>query len=583
MLRILTVLLASIGAGLAAQNGDAISFSKSHTINFYREVVSRDLAGLAIRSDGRIISGPTLTPLAGAPGADLWWDWEPLGPEEGLVGTGPDGSVLRVTVSDDGQTYATEVWAESDANHLFSIKHLARRRLVVAGSSPDATLYVWNDQGTELARVALPADSIFDLLADPAESTLLVATGNPGNLYRVNLETLIEADPSADLADRGVSLLGKVRDRNIRQLAWAPSGDVLAGSAPSGNLYQFPAKGGDPVILMDQESGEVTDIITTENSDVWVAVVAAEGNTRRRVIRTASVTPQQDDSDDAKKKESEDPAPSIMEAAPVEKFSGRSSLVKIPGGTGLPESLSSRNNLAIYQILPHEGIYLLPGGDDGELAGYDPAARRAISFAGSSSAQLTEITPTATSGSYYVMTNNPAGLSRLNFDSREQRTAQTKRINLQTPSTIGALRFNRLRGTSPEDVKVKMRANRGRDTREGWTPWIDALPRHGGWLAPGLTGQYVEISIAAKSDSMEPIELDRAELFYTPHNRRPVLQSFRLISPNFGLNFRPNNVRGSTLLTLGQVTGSSPISNNSGFEADRKALMASQVVPTPGA
>ena len=74
MKRLLALFITSLVIGGSLIADSAVTFSKSQNLNFYREVPSRDLKGLAIRSDGRIITGPQLSALAGNPVADLWWD-----------------------------------------------------------------------------------------------------------------------------------------------------------------------------------------------------------------------------------------------------------------------------------------------------------------------------------------------------------------------------------------------------------------------------------------------------------------------------------------------------------------------------
>jgi len=584
MKRLLALFITSLVIGGSLIADSAVTFSKSQNLNFYREVPSRDLKGLAIRSDGRIITGPQLSALAGNPVADLWWDIEAVSDQRWLVGTGPSGKILEIEVDASGGTFSAAPWAETGGNHVFTLKHLSNG-MVVAGTAPDATLLILNKSGEEQASVALPADSILDILIDDAQKNIWVSTGNPGSIYHINLRQLLKSGPEDSLDDRGVELWGKVRDRNIRQLAWNSNGRILAGSAPSGNLYEFPKAGGDPLILLDQESGEITDIFLSENGDIYTTLVSAKGTASRRISGSTNVTPTTETTE--KKADGEptapSPAPSIMEAPPVVKFSGRSQLFKIPADRGLPESLSSRSNLAMYQIVPYRDLLILPGGDDGELSGYDPAERRAISFAGSNSAQISEIVAMDSGSDFLAITNNPAGLSLLRFSDANAREATTRRINLLSPSEIGALRFNRIRNLDRADLTVHMRANRGRDLVEGWTPWTEALQRHDGWLAPGLTGQFLQIKIELPSSLEASVELDQAEVYFVPQNRRPVLNSFRLISPNFGLVARTSSTGNTPNMTLGQVIGTSPSANKSESERRRQSLLASQVVPQPGA
>ncbi len=576
-----TSLLIALGA--SALTAAPVSFSKDKTISFFREVSSRDLSGLAVRSDGRIIHGPTFETLPGNSVEDLWWDIEPWQDFTWLVGSGPNGKVLKVEIDESQDSYSAEVWAETKSSQIFTVKSVSGDR-VIGGGAPKAAVYLWAENGELLQSINLPGDSVLDILPNETGDTVWVATGNPGEVYQIDLESFAASSIGESLEERGIQLKGSIRDRNVRRLAWGENGVLLAGSSPSGNIYEFPLSGGTPTILVDQESGEVTDIHVSNTGDVYATVVVSGGTTTRRVTRATNLGAEDPTAEKTDNKPETVPAPSIMEAPPpVEKFDGRSSLYRIPGGIGLPEAVSSRNNLAMYQIASYQDQLLLAGGDDGELVGYDPAERRAISYPGSNSAQLTELVQIPTSNQFLVMTNNPAGLSRLDFSNQGKRLVKTQRINLQTPSEIGLLRFNRLRDVNAAEITIRMRANRGRDAREGWTPWVEASHENGGWRAPGiLLGQYVELEIELPASLSEKAQLDQAKLYYLPQNRRPVLQSFRLISPNFGLDVRGPASPATTNLNLGQVIGSSPSPNKPEGERRRQVLLSSPVVPQPG-
>ena len=137
-----------------------------------------------------------------------------------------------------------------------------------------------------VARTQLPVDSIFDLLALGSE-TVLVATGNPGRIYRVDLARFAAAGVGDNrvsdrdaLADRGVTLFGQIRDRNVRRITVMTDGRIAAGSSPRGIIYAFPrdpatapaadpALGGAPVILLENRDAEVTDLLPEENGDLF--------------------------------------------------------------------------------------------------------------------------------------------------------------------------------------------------------------------------------------------------------------------------------------------------------------------------
>lgn len=592
-------------------------FSDSTVVDFFRDVPSRNLKGLAARSDGRLLAGPVLQPLTGALGAELLWDLEPAGPDRWLLATGPEGRILEVTVGADEATLTARVWAEVGPGQVYALRALPDGR-VVAGASPRGRLLVLDATGQKLAETTVPADSIFDLHVRAETGTLLVATGNPGRIFEFDLATLVASEPApappappADATgteaaaaaggdasapvnvaptsavtplvwtDRGGREFGRIRDRNVRRLALATDGAVLAGSSPDGNLYRFPAAGGEPIILLDQDRAEITDLhVDPDNGDIFAAVVFTATAGNARVVATARVAAETQSTDSAEPTDAGENSPTILEPGALDQFPGRSSLILLPRGDGLPETVAARNNVAFYRIVPRGNLLLLAGGDNGELLGYDRTARRSLTFAGSPSAQLTDLTPTAEPDRYLLMTNNPAGLTLIDFAGAGPRSAETRRLDLRTPATFGALRFDRIRELDASAIGVTVRANRASDPLEGWTAWTDATGELGGWTAPGLTGQFAQIRVTVPETAPRDLEIDRARLHFLPQNRRPVLQGFRIVSPNYGLVPR-NETPSPVALTLGQVIGA----NNSAGDERRNAanFLASPVVPLPGA
>ncbi|MEO6246892.1 MAG: hypothetical protein ABIQ12_15810, partial [Opitutaceae bacterium] len=155
----------------------AQTLSKKTDIDFFRDVPSRNLKGLATRSDGRLVAGPALREFAAPAPADLLWCLEPTGdPAKFLIGTGPEGRIMEVTLDAAAAGYTAREVVKLDDPQVFTLKRLSDGA-ILAGTSPKGALYLIRDD-QPVARVALPVDSIFDLLLVDAQ-TALVATGNP--------------------------------------------------------------------------------------------------------------------------------------------------------------------------------------------------------------------------------------------------------------------------------------------------------------------------------------------------------------------------------------------------------------------
>lgn len=560
--------------------------SRSSSIDFFRDVPSRNLKGLATRSDGRLVAGPTLTDISGAAPAELLWCLEPTqDPARFLLGTGPDGKVFEVTLNAARTHATTREIAQLDAPQVFALKRLPDGS-ILAGTSPRGGLYLIRHDKV-VAAVRLPADSIFDLLAVDAH-TVLAATGNPGRIYRIDVRQFatggIATDQPADertLASRGISLFGRIRDRNVRRLAAMPNGDIVAGSAPEGNIYTFPRDGGAPVFLQENHQAEVTDLLPQPNGDLYATVVFSTTSGEARITPANG---------HASGTGASHASPAETAESTPKSFTGHSSLVWFPHD-GYAQTLTARSGAAFYRLGRVGDTLVIAGGDTGELLGFDLRSRFALTFAGSESAQLNGLAPIpGAPGRFLVLRNNAPGLALLDFDAAGPREAKTHRIDLGIPSRLGALRFNRLRNVRAQDVHVDVRVSNGSDEVEGWGPWTKlTLDPDGGWRADNLRGRYVRIRLniagaAPATDGREPpaataprIQLDRASLYYLPQDRPPELEDFRVLTPGFGLVVAVDQPP-SPVVTLGQL-----LQPTSSDDKRKGAFNSSQVVPDPGA
>ena len=578
-------LIVPLACCVAASSLYADPLSKKTDIDFFRDVPSRNLKRLATRSDGRLVAGPILAELAVAAPADLLWCLEATSdPTKFFVGTGPDGRILEITYDPTKATYGSRDVVKLDAPQIYALKVLADGA-ILAGTSPKGSLFLVRD-GQATAQVTLPVDSIFDLLLLDAD-TALAATGNPGRIYRIDLKKFSTAGLSADkmtdatlLAERGITLFGEIRDRNVRRLALLADGRIAAGSSPKGNIYTFnpaapsPATAGSPavpaIILQENRDAEVTDLLPQPNGDLFASIVFASSAAEARI------TPA-----DGKKASSDGkPAEPTAITPPPEKFGGRSVLVHFPVN-GFPENVSARANSAFYRLARFGDTILITSGELGELLGYDLKSRLGLTFAGSISSQLNGITPIpGAPGKFFVLRNNVPGFALLDFSASGPREAETRRLDLGLPAHLGAFRFNRVRNLTDTQLTVEVRTSNGSDELEGWGPWIALQPNDGGWRADALRGRHVKFRIRLL-DTTAPTataELDKATLFVLPQNRRPTLQDFRLITPNFGLIPAVEQPPAPSA-TLNQLMSAGPKDE----DAKRKSLLlGSQIVPSPG-
>ncbi|MBE7539317.1 MAG: hypothetical protein HS122_13005 [Opitutaceae bacterium] len=550
--------------------------SKQMEIDFYRDTTSRSLKGLATRSDGRIVAGPQFTDLTGPPLADLLWALTSAGKGRWWLGTGPEGRVLEITFNPENPLYSSRELVRLNDSNVFAVLRLPDGGLL-AGTSPRGTVQLVRD-GRVTAGISLPVDSIFDLKLQDS-GTVVAATGNPGRIYRINLRKFASGGVTTEkitderiLAERGVTLLGAVRDRNLRKLALLENGDILAGSAPRGNLYSFSHDGGPPRILLENRDAEVSDILVASGGDIYAALVfSGSGNAPSRINRPPPSPVS------ATEKETASGPPSSPDS-PQERFTGRSSVVWIPRGGGFPETILSRSGVAIYQLGLREETLLVAGGEHGDFAGYDLRQRRSLTFPGSISSQISGLAA-IDSHRLLAVRNNAPGLALIDFEAAGSRELETKRLDVGIPARLGALRFNRLRDVSDAAVNLSLRANFGSDEIEGWGPWEKLPENDGGWQASSaVRGRYVQLRLKLPAETPSSMEIDKAALYFLPQNRRPTLTDFRLFAANFALLPAPEPAPQASI-TLGQIISRG---KDAPEEKRRNSLLSSAVVPSPG-
>ena len=544
-------------------------FTKQLEIDFGRDVASRNLKGLATRSDGRILPGPVFTDLVGPKLGEILWMMRPSGPDKFAVGTGPEGKVQEVTFSPKDNSYTVREIADVAETQAIAVQPLPGGMLLV-GTSPTAAINLFKD-GKSVARVPLPADSVFDFLPQP-DGSVLAATGNPGKIYRLDLKKLAAAGvtegKAADdklLAEKGVTLFGEIRDRNVRRLVRVADGRVIAGSSPKGNIYSFAPTGGPPLILQENRDGEVVDLLPMEDGGFYAALVFAN-DSASRLNRSA----------DPKPVESKD-KPVTAEEKPG--FLGRSTVYYFPA-SGFPEVVMGKTNIAFYRLARHDGWLLLTAGELGDTFGYDPGARRSLTFAGSASSQLNDIAPLG-GDRFLLLRNNAPGLGLMSFAAAPGRELETKRLDLGQPGELGALRFARLRGLGPEGLNLQARTNFGSDELEGWTPWVDLKLHDGAFVTDGLRGRYLKLRLQVTGAAAD-FQVDKALQYHLPQNRRPALADFRILAPNLGLIPAPERPASATA-TLSQVLSpNARDAKDDGGDKRKDAMLGSQVVPAPG-
>ena len=536
-------------------------------IDFGHEVASRNLNGLATRSDGRILPGPVFIDLTGPKIADILWVLRPAGNYRFLVGSGPDGKVFEIIFNPKDNTYTSREVAKVPEAQVIAVQPLPDGSCLI-GTSPVAAIYLVRE-GKIVSRVPLPADSVFDFIALP-DGGVLASTGNPGRIYRLDLAKLAKAGKTEGklsdkkvLADKGVTVFGEIRDRNIRRLLHLADGRIIAGSSPKGNIYAFAAGGGSPALLQENRDAEVIDLLATDDGGFYAALVHTPGEGNRLIRAKAVIEEKEKDKDEG-------------EVRPT--FGGRSTVQRFPAD-GFPEPVMAKAGISLYRLLvQHQGWLLMTAGEQGDTFGYDPVARRSLVYPGSDSAELNDLAP-IDENRYLVLRNNAPGLGLVSFAPAEKRTLETKRLDLGAPATLGLIRLGLMHRLDPAAVRLEASTNLGSDEIEGWSAWVELTPKDEAFSAEGLRGRYVKLRLTVPAKATE-FDIDKATLAYQTQNHRPQLNDFRIFPPNLALVPLPETSSPQTS-TLGQMLFPTPLKDDSG-EKRKGSLLGSPVIPQAG-
>jgi len=537
-------------------------------IDFSRVVPSRNLSGLAARSDGRLVHGPSLRAIdASLP--ELVWCLEPDGSGGWLIGGGPDGRVIKATVA--GETVSVADAADFEETNVFAVCATGSGEFL-AGAAPGGVLYLVKD-GAVVARTPLGVEVIWDIRRIAGDD-YLVATGSPAKIFKISLASfrksgIVAAVEDATMESRGVSKWAEIRDRNVRRLIVAENGRVIAGSSPRGAIYEFGPDGAAPFILSESKDAEVADLMIAPDGDLFAALVYnGAGSTPER--RAASKIPQ--------------PPSTETIVPPVAEFAGRSEVLRF-GKDRLPEQVVSRNGVALYKFAAFGDLLLIGAGEKGEILGYDPVRRALLIFAGAPSSQVNGIAAMpGAPGRFLLLRNNFSGLAILDFGAAGERTAETQRLEFGQPSRLGLLQFSRLRDLPPESLSVDFKIGNSADEGEGWSDWQAATREGDAYRLGDAAARFARLRLRAPAAMAASAEIGRAVLFNMPQNRPPSVQDFRVFPPGLGLIQMPEPPPPASL-PLGQFlfpNQPQPQQEGAAQLQQKNTFLASQIVAQPG-
>lgn len=497
----LSLLCLGFGLGLATLASPALAQgTQLWTVSSYQGFEGGQAHNVAIASDGELLSGPENQLVYTSPATYIWAvAADHVG--NAYLATGSPAEVVRVTPA-------------GKATVLFRTKKISVQALAVgpdgsiyAATMPEGKIYRLDpnkpDQTPETAPVVFDSAQvtgspkyIWALLFGP-HGDLYVATGEPGNIYRI--------------APNGTpQLFFKSDEPHLRSLAFAPNGDLIAGSDGSGLVYRIDSAG-KGFVLFNAPEKEITSLAVAPDGTIYLAGVGGKGRTALPPLPapsggsgatiTASIT--------------------IVTAGGVEVSSNHSLL---PDGTAI-FSLAPNGTPRMVWTAPDDIVYALHWTPKGLIAASGNHGRiyriqndgQFTNLAHVDASQATSLV--ATSNGFYVATANSGKLYRLSSTEAAESSYISNVFDAGVFTQWGRAEVST---TTPNLVQIFARTGNVANPKRGWSDWQPVT------LNPGNLGvpraRFVQWKLVLKPGAA----VNSVGIDYLPINVAPIIAALEV-------------------------------------------------------
>lgn len=233
------------------------------------DIVKGDASGVSIADNGAITLAPTFTLVYDTKEAYIWSSAADAAGNI-YLGTGHEGRVFKVEPSgagrllyDAGELDVTALVTDAQGN-------------LYAGTSPDGRIYKITPEGQAATFYDPPDKYIWSLVFNASTSMLYAGTGDKGIIYKID-----STGKAAPLAD--------TNEINIVTLALDKSGNVIAGSDPSGLVLRV-SPDGKTFALFDSPMQEIHSLVVSQDGAIFALGLNQQGSAQRQASAGVSST-----------------------------------------------------------------------------------------------------------------------------------------------------------------------------------------------------------------------------------------------------------------------------------------------------
>jgi sugar lactone lactonase YvrE len=485
--------------------------------------------GVAVRSDGKLVSAPKFDSFADP---NLAYVWSMRMDSRGRLyaAGGSDAKVLRF----DESGKATAVFESSELAAQTIALDTADDLYV--GTSPDGKVYQVTPDGKKSVFFEPKTKYIWALAVDP-QGALFVATGDTGQVFVVT-------------PDGKGQLFYQSAERHARSLAFDSKGNLLIGTDPDGLVLRVEIvrktaraipEAGASFVLYETSKGEVTSLLTDANGNIYAASIGEKSRPPALPLAQPSLgagpptTLSVITSQGAVVAQAQPaPQPGNYNPFPGASAAGGAEVVKI-GPDGSPETLwTSRDALVFSMGFSRAGKILLGTGDTGtviELEGNDVYA----SIANTASAQVTSLID-GPDGKVFVATANPGKIFALGPGYEPNGSFESDTFDAKIFSRWGRLTWFGESSAAPAapEAKVAFYVRSGNTSNPGdtWSPWAGPYQSSAGESVTSPPARFVQWkAIFLDTDQASAPSISWVNLAYLPKNVAPVIDDIAVQDP----------------------------------------------------
>lgn len=460
--------------------------------------------GIALNSEGILSLAPKEEVISG-PAEDFYLSF--LVDSDGILflGTGHGGEVYKIDKSGKSELYFK--CPEMDIYCLAQDSS----GILYAGSSPNGKIYKITDKG-EFEEFFNPQEKYIWDLKFNHKGILLAAVGENGGIYAINQK------------GEGSQIL-KTEENHILCMRFDENKNIIAGSGGPGRIYRL-AEGKNPRILFDSSYNEIKSIALDKKGNIYAA---AAGDVTS-VSKSSSEVTEKSTSSGVSIVVSASASESSSETASASSQKKSGALFKI-NAEGIAEKLWESNKDLIYSVLWDEDKESLffGTGDRGRIFAWDKDEKISLLFQ-KKSEQVYQLFPLK--NNIYVLSNNPAELTRLSPDQGFEGEYISKVFDAQIPSSWGLIEWD---ADLPEGTVLQFMTRTGNsdEPSQTWSDWSPPYQKTKGEQILSPKARFLQFKATFKSQSgrVTP-KLRKVSVYYLQTNLAPQISDLQILPPN---------------------------------------------------